>query len=454
MNSVAASTNRQNPAFASEKLTVRLRRPLLAHPIFAAGLLGGLGFLDHYSFLPYRDFALLCVMGLFSWLALSKRFDSRWALLVLLPALGLLSFTMLYGYVFTLRVDAAPLIPSVLSQRRYAFLLLGPIMYMLYLRGWRMTDFQRIFVVSVVLVLANQIVYDVFIAPQSLLLSGEFFVLYLGEATEEATATRAAGISAIFSVFYFGRRVFQTSDVPALLFNLSVLAFSVVFLAITVPRGLLTAVGAALVVYFLWLARPDRARLGALMIPLYAALAALLWIPLREYFNNTFGDDRTWKAREDTSQQAWEMFREYPLLGFGSDSVQSISYQDLFGDGFYTADIGLLGVAFQYGVIGVILYVVLVGWLFVRLLGMKWSMDDKASPEQNAFVWALLMVCIVFVFTSPLQAQFVYFLGTPIGAFAWGLLMVRGGADTETEADRPEHEEPVAASEIIGTRAR
>lgn len=416
-----AATSLRSPS-ESAKLTVRLRRPLLAHGLLAAGVSGSIGFLEHYPALKFRDLAIMCVVGLFGWLALSKKPDSEWMKCVFVPAFGLLVFVLLYAYVFTTRVEA-PFLPSVLSQRKYAFFLIGPIVYMLYLRGWRMVDFQRIFVASVVLVIVNQVFYDIVVASDSLLLSGQFFVLDLGEATEQSSATRTANIGAMFAVLYFTRRLFQSRETLMVAFSLSMVAVSALLLIVAIPRGLLTSAGAALIVYALFFSRPDRTKLAAIMLPLYAALAALLWSPVREYFLNTFGEDKTWAAREDTASAAWESFHDYPLLGFGSDSYQSVSFHDIFGDSFYTADIGLLGVLFQYGLLGVGLYVFLVGWLCASMIGMKWNYAGSISREQSVFIWALFAICLVFVFTSPLQARFIYSVGLPIGAFCWGLVM-------------------------------
>lgn len=435
----------------SGKLTIRLRRPLLAHGFLAVGVSGSIGFLAHYPALKFRDLAILCVVGLFTWLALSKKPDSDWVRCVFIPAFGLLLFVVFYAYVFTIRVDA-PFLPSVLSQRQYSFFLLGPIVYMLYLRGWRMEDFQRIFVASTVLVVISQVFYDTVVSGNSLLLSGQFFVLDLGEATENSSATRTANIGAMFAVLYFSRRLFQSREVPMVAFSLSMVTVSTLLLLVAIPRGLLTAAGAALLVYALWLARPDRARLAAIMLPLYAALVALLWSPVREYFLGMFGEDKTWAAREDTAASAWESFREYPLLGFGSDSVYSISFRDIFGDGFWVSDIGLLGVLFQYGLLGVGLYVFLVGWLCAAMIGMRWSYAGRVSRERSVFIWALFAICLVFVLTSPLQARFIYSVGLPIGAFCWGLVMAhRRELSLEQVSDTPEQTE--AARRLGGRRA-
>lgn len=407
---------------------VRLRRPVLAHALLLISFLGGLGFLGHFPDLYFRDFSMACLVGLYLWLALSRRADSRWILRVYIPALALLAFILLYAFVFLNRVEGAPLLPSLLSQRRYTFFLLGPLVYMLYTRGWRLADFQRIFVLSALLVVASLVVYDVVFSPVSLILTGSFFTLYLTEITEETNATRVAEISVLFLTLYFGRRLFQARDAIFLALALAVVAFGVTLLLLTIPRGTLAGTIAALLLYAIFLSRPIRAKLLLVMFPLYAFGAVLLEPILTGFFLDTWGQDRTWLSRTDTVETAWGTFREYPLLGFGADSIHSVSYQSLFGEQFYTADIGLLGIAFQYGMLGVVLYVGLAGWILIKLLGLKWAYSGNVDPKHSAFMWTLLMIYLVLVIIVPLQTRFIYSEGLSIAALAWGLLMAHSEA--------------------------
>lgn len=411
---------------AKSSLTVRLRRPLLAQALLLMSLLGALGFFDYDQIVALKPLSLFSFAALFAWLAISTRLDSRWVVRVFLPALGLLVFVILYAYVFTLRVDDAPLLPSILSQRNYVYLLLGPVVYLLYLRGWRLADFQRIFLLAMLIVVGSLAVYDVTVSSQSLLLSGSFFVLNLGESADQSAIYRTINTGALFLALYFGRRLFQSRDVFFLLFALAVVALSGVILAISLPRGLLTSIFGALVLYAAFLTRPQRLKLSTLVLPLCLVAIIVLLPTLIDAFVEQFGRDRTYLARTITAETARESIREYPLLGFGFDSAQAVSFQDLFGQ-FYPSDIGLLGVAFQFGLLGLALYVFLAVWLCLGLLRLLWAhtpaRDGIASPKQRAFLWALFVVCLSFLVASPLQARLLYGTGLPLGAFAWGLIM-------------------------------
>jgi hypothetical protein len=159
-------------------------------------------------------------------------------------------------------------------------------------------------------------------------------------------------------------------------------------------------------------------------------LAVMLLLPiLSNAFVEQFGQDQTYLARTHSANTAWQSFHDYPLFGFGSDSVESVSFQDLFGK-FYPSDIGLLGVTFQFGLLGLMLYLLFAVWLCISLLRLVWTYAPARAgmvpPKQYAFLWALIVVCLSFVVASPLQAKFIYSTGLPIGAFAWGLIMAHG----------------------------
>ncbi len=406
-------------------MAVRLRKPLAAHALLFIGLTGAFGFLDYSVLLPlhFEEFAEGCSLLLFSWLAVSTRVASSRNPYVFLPVLGLLSFVLLYAYVFTTRTGA-PLLPSILAQRYYLFVLLGPAVYLLFVRGWQPADFRRVFVLAMLTAAAGYIAYDITLAPKSALLSGQFFVLQLGSSYLDAGGElRRLNAVTIFLLLYFAGRLFQARR-PLPIASL-VVAVSVLLLVVTIPRALLASTVVALLLYVTFLRRPGRAALTMIMLPLYALIAALLSPNLRDAFIATFSSDLSYEVRIVEVQKAWQVIREYPLVGFGQDSVQSLSYQDIFGH-LYPADIGLLGVAFQFGLVGLALYLVFVAWLCTNLLRLVWAYAAAGvGARQRIFVWALFVVCFTFLVASPLQARYIMpeGQGVPIGAVSWGLLM-------------------------------
>ena len=399
------------------------RRPLVPQALLLASLLGAFGFLSFYTGLHAKELGEFCALVLFSWLALATRADSRWAVYVLLPALLTGLFSLLYAFVFTLRTDA-DLFSSVWAQRYYAYVLLGPIVYMLHRRGWGLADFRRVFVTTMVLILAGRIVGDLTVSSTSLLLSGRLFVLQLGPYYDDQTYLfRRMDFSALFLALYFGRRLFSSGNPAAFVFRSSLAALATAVLLVSLPRTLATGAVVALVLYGLFLSRPARARVSALVLPLCLSTLALAVPLLGGLLLSLFRHDLSFLTRSQSSGIALESFADYPIFGFGQDSSRSLSYQDLFGESFYPSDTGLAGVAFQFGLVGVLLYLVFCAWLVPNMLGLSWAGKGRVGQAEWTFLWVLLVACLTFVIISPIQARFIYSEGLPVAAFCWGLLM-------------------------------
>lgn len=399
-----------------------LRKPVAAQVLLVVSIMAALGFLGTYPGLHASDLGVLCTLILYTWLAFSTRINSKWLLYVFLPAFLLVVFMVFYAYIFSAREDS-PLLFGILAQRYYVYALIGPVVYMLYAQGWRLADFRRVFVSAIFLTLMSRVVTDI-ASPHSLLRSGSFGTLRLNSAYgDTAYLLRRLDTTSLFSAFYFARGIFRSKNLFWAGFRLTITVLAVALLAITVPRTLLAASVIALIWYITFLARPVRAKLLVILLPLYAVI---LWLSLPQaggIFVHMFSHDLSYTVRAESAAKAWQSFLEHPIFGLGQDSAQAVSFQALFGEQFFPSDVGLLGVAFQYGMVGVLLYLLFSAWLFANLLKLLWNCSYKASAEEHTFVWALFMVSLLFIIAAPLQAKFVYGDGLPIAAFSWGLLV-------------------------------
>lgn len=403
---------------------LRLRRPVPAQVLLLLGLLGALGFGRYHLFLHVREISGLCAAALFFWLVSTTRVRRSGVLPALVPAVvpGLLA--VLFAYVFAVRTGYSPL-PSVLAQRDFVFFLIAPAIYLLHARGWRPADFGGAFVLAASLTVAYYAASYFTVDAQAWLNSGdpyqESLVVY-----DESRGYRLKGplFAVLFLALYCGARALRTTG-GALKFGLYLAAatLNAVLLAVNLPRSLLFSAVVALVVYGVFLRRPARVGLLAILFPTLAALAALAARPVGAVFSSRFGQDWSYTARADTSRIAWDYFLQYPVFGFGQDSKQTVPFQELFGHQFFPQDIGLLGVAFKFGLVGTLLYLLLAAWLLAGLLRMAWALDGGEAARQKSFVWALLITCLAIIVAAPLQATFIYGEGVALAAVAWGLVL-------------------------------
>jgi hypothetical protein len=413
------------------QVRVHLKKPILVQVLLLASFLGAFGFMDFYSALHVTEGSILCVVVLFSWLAFSTRMDSRGLLLNVLSVFGLVLFVLFYALVFAVRTDA-PLLPSVLAQRYYIFFLIAPVTYMLYRSGWRLADFRRVFVLAAVLAMTSRAIVDLFppssaSAPSPYVAPPREFLIFKQDTAYEGSSSllRRLDASALFSALYFGRGLFSSKGFISFGFNLAVTVLSVSLLMVNAPRTLVAAALLSVLLYGVVLSRPVRAKLFIVLLPLLISAIAMYAAQLGNLVSTLFGGDLSYSTRVNSTQIAWEVVSQYPLFGIGQESAQSITYQDLFGAHFYPTDVGLLGVAFQWGAVGLVLYVFFSVWLVVKLLKLLWAYTGDASKtasRERLFLWALFILCLTFALTSPVQARFVKTEGLTIAAFAVGLI--------------------------------
>jgi hypothetical protein len=402
-----------------------LRRPLPAQVLLLVSFMGSFGFLGFYPAFHIELITESCIVVLYLWLALSIPIDSRWFLYIFLPAFGLAVFILLCAYVFTIRTGA-PLLPSIVAQRYYVYFLIAPAVYALRVHGWKLSDFRRVFVLAMLMAMASRIVADFTLSPRSLLLSGNLFAFGLNQIySDQAYLLRRLDLSVLFSALYFGRRALQVRSVYMTGTYVAITLLAAVLLIVDVPRVLWASAVFAAILYGLFLARPRRARMFIVLLPLFALIIFLSVPQIGAAISGLFGEELSYTVRVGSSQTAWEVVSEHPLFGMGQDSAGSITFQELFGETFFPSDVGLLGIAFQFGVVGLVLYLFFCGWLFVNLLRTLWSYGEEAHSAEWTFLWALFMIDLAIMIGSPIQARFVKPEGLAIAAFSLGLLMGR-----------------------------
>jgi O-Antigen ligase len=397
----------------------------MAQVLLLVSFMGSFGFFGFYPAFHIELITESCIVLLYLWLALSIPIDSRWFLYIFLPAFGLAVFILLYAYVFTIRTDA-PLLPSIVAQRYYVYFLIAPVTYALRVHGWKLADFRRVFVLAMLMSVASRVVADFTLSPRSLLLSGDLFAFGLNQIySDQAYLLRRLDLSVLFSALYFGRRALQVRSVYMIGTYVTITLLAVVLLIVDVPRVLWASAVFAAVLYGLFLARPRRARMFIVLLPLFALIIFLSVPQIGAAISGLFGEELSYTVRVGSSQTAWEVVSKHPLFGMGQDSAGSVTFQELFGETFFPSDVGLLGIAFQFGAAGLLLYLFFCGWLFVNLLRTLWSYGEGARSAEWTFLWALFIMDLAIMIGSPIQARFIKPEGLAIAAFSLGLLMGR-----------------------------
>ena len=318
------------------------------------------------------------------------------------------------------------MMPSILAQRDRVFFLLAPVVYMLHMRGWRLADFQRVFIAAALFTVADYAVAYPTIDAEAWYSSGDFYKRSM-VTYDELRGYRLKGslFIAVLVALYFGRRALQARNLFPFGLRSAVTAVSVTLLVVTFSRSTLMAVIFALALYGLFLWRAEQVRpwhiIASTLVPI---TILVLYDRVVGAFSAAFAQDWSYEVRLDEVESAWKGFLEYPLLGFGQGSYYSVSLQELFPAKFHPSDIGVLGVALEFGVVGILLYLFFGFWIFVNFFKLLVAYRGGIEPGQRAFLWVLFIMCFTFIIVSPLQQPFLG-RGEEVGviAFCWGLLL-------------------------------
>lgn len=416
--------------------------------LLSACFWGAFGGGDYFPALYLADVLGVVTLLLYLFLLGGGRLRRSSLRYVLLPAFLAGAWVILYAAVFNARTGA-PLLPSILAQRNAATVLLGPIVYMLYQRGWSLEELERVLVRAAGLVAVTYLLGYLLIDLESWRGSDNPLMKSM-VAFDEARGFRLRGPHFLcFFTLIFGVRAALGRGARSLhqrAVLLGAAAASGVVLAGNISRSTLGAAVAGLVIATVFLSRPRRLKGALLFAPVGIALVFIVINSLNGALSGAIDpDDWSFIARADSAAKAWDTFLLYPVLGQGMASYQSISYHDLFGPMFYPGDIGFLGVAFQYGLVGLAAYLAFCLWLLRHMVNTCWQRAQLLG-RRDAFAWALLVTCFAMIIASPVQTQFLHDDGMPLGAFAWAWILLFRRWQQEHATDTTEIEGLPAAA--------
>lgn len=117
---------------------------------------------------------------------------------------------------------------------------------------------------------------------------------------------------------------------------------------------------------------------------------------------------------------ALDSIAKHPFLGFGQQSGYSKTEQDIFWYKFYSSDLGLVGTAFKYGLIGASLYIFFSVFIIQRLVRTIW-LYRRLYGHNHALMVAICVVFIALFINILLNPALVYIPGLTLAAFSIGL---------------------------------
>ncbi|MCF8004777.1 MAG: hypothetical protein K9L32_11370 [Chromatiaceae bacterium] len=382
--------------------------------IFFAGYQGGKYFLNN----RFQELGLALTFALFFYGALYTALTDRsirwnwwfWSAPVLVGYIMLSS-----SLTFALNAGVG-ILPSLFASREFLIIFLAPTLYFLYRLGLPLAQLEKLFVISLIIIILNYI-----LSYHSVDLEAAYFstgyMSYLVTYDEwRGYRLKPPTFALIILTCFALMRLVQYTRVMEKLGWLLVLGLVGYVWSLILARSQMATVALAIMIYPLFLSRANRMNLLILVLP----VGLILLIGLSGFLIDSFMHAEGAEVRAKSYILAWKTTMEMPVFGYGQSSGYSKTYQDIFGPKFFPTDLGIIGTAFKWGFIGVGLYLFFNFFVLSRLMKVNWAYRKRYGTH-NPVIWSLLMMMTALSLNLILNPGLAYMQGLTTASFAIAL---------------------------------
>jgi hypothetical protein len=398
-------------------LTLRLD-PLLYIAICLAvfaGFQGG----RYYLANRLQELGIACALLLFvvgAWRALFRLDQREWQRWTGLPMLLIGGIMGISALVFTMNYEGRFLY-SAFSAREFLLAFLGPGIYLLCRCGLSREAVERCLWISFVALMLNYLFFYFTMDLRAAFFSSDHTVSNLVTYDEWRGFRLKPPLFAIMVALLASLALLRSAAsawvrIGALLtIGLAAWIWSIVLFRSTLATMLLSVL-----LYPVFLSHRNRASLIVVLVPLGLIAAPIVAGLAVENFLGADGGS----IRARAFAQAFAHIPQHPLFGAGEDSAYGDSYQDIVAPYFFPSDLGLVGVTYKYGVLGVLLYLFMHGRIWLRL----WQANIAAREEHgrgSPLLWSFLIFMTAQTFNLALNPGLAYAQGITAGTLALAL---------------------------------
>jgi hypothetical protein len=330
-----------------------------------------------------------------------KNSSANWSFWFFGPLLGIALITTIPAYLFSNHNNVA-MLPSVLANRAILNYLISPCIVFLYVSGTSISEIEN----TIISVMKWSVIVYLF----------SYFTLPLPTYFVSDDPWKAG----LVTFDYRGYRLkipFKVMVISATLFLhklgtdkanrgtwLMFSAFVVLSLNLYTSRSLNAGIVISAVAFFFLLKNKRRAPLFMMLLPIIILGQAYGIISFFDHLaiENAAGKD----VRYDSYKKAVGIIEKYPLLGMGMASAATITDSKLIWKYFFADDIGIVGVAYRYGVIGALLYLTFAFKLISNQISLHWKYT-ALNMRNSSLQIALLCTMINAVLNMILNLDFI-----------------------------------------------
>lgn len=175
-------------------------------------------------------------------------------------------------------------------------------------------------------------------------------------------------------------------------------------------RFLMVTTFGSIILYIVFLSRRITTLLLSILLPFFITIG---FLAIREYtksMDKKMKNDPSYQIRKDSFEKAKKVFSDNYLFGFGQASYYSVPYTKYFGKYFAPSDLGLVGICFKYGAVGVGIYLSVVFFTIYYLVTSLW-LSNETNARGDPILWAFTTFHIAVNLALLLQPAYVYAAG-------------------------------------------
>lgn len=396
------------------RVTVKSVISFLLGLVFFGVYQGGKYFMNN----RLQELAIVLALGLYFYSAVFTAFTDRtirWAWWFWLTPLFVGYVMISSSLAFSINAGVS-MVPSLFAAREFMILFLGPTVYFLYRLGFSLKKIENILIAAMVLVIFSYLFFYHTIDLRAAYFS-KGYMFYLVTYDEwRGFRLKPPTYVLIILTFYGLMRIFQPSDRLVKTGFLILVALVGYIWFLQKARSQMATLVMSLMIYPILFKRPNRMNLFILVAPLGVMLLIAGSDILVDKFMNAEGAE----VRAASYKTAWTVALKLPVFGYGQSSAFSKTYQDIFGGKFFPDDLGLIGMTFKYGFIGLAMYLFFNFYTATRILKANWYYY-RHHKAHNPLLWALFIQATASTTNMMLVPGLAYAEGLATGSLAIAL---------------------------------
>jgi len=394
-------------------------KPIMCLLLFVAiyaGLHGGMYFFKN----RLQELGILFTLLMFlvaAWLSVFRLDQKVWKKWVYRPTT--LAFGIMIGWalVFSLRYETNVLF-SFFASREFFFIFLAPAIYLLWRSGLDVILIRRIVWFSFFFLMINYLFFYLTMDLEAAFFSDDVYLNTMvtmdnWRGFRLKPPLFAIMVAILMSIMMMFSRLSRWHTLGAMItFSVGVYIWSIVLFRATLATMIL-----ACILYQFLLSHYNRLPLVIASIPVGIVVIYVV-VELLLGGDGVSADGAA--VRTKSFAAAIKSIAQQPLWGAGQESAFSISYGQLMGPKFSPDDIGLVGITYQYGLIGLALYLYVHFLVLYRTWKTNWEYRQIVGRHEP-LVWGLFMWMCAQTFNLVLNPGLSSAKGITVAAIAFAL---------------------------------